>query len=147
MLKRDLSILFILFLLSGCATTVNEQAPLLKAKVANLSQVLEEERKDKQDLLKTINEQEQEMQALTQASEQEKGQARTLAKSKTKTYYQFVIRIQTALRNAGFRPGLIDGKIGKQTLSALKRFQEANDLTPDGRVDKQTWALLREYLY
>ena len=146
MLKRDLSILFILFLLSGCATTVNEQAPLLKAKVTNLSHALEEERKDKQDLLKTINEQEQTIQDLTQASEESTGQAWIIVKTKNKTHYQSVIRIQTALRNAGFKPGLIDGKMGKLTFSALKKFQEANRLTPDGRLDKQTWALLRNHL-
>jgi len=56
-------------------------------------------------------------------------------------------QIQTALKNAGYDPGVIDGKMGKQTKEAIRAFQRANNLNADGRVGKKTWKLLREYLY
>ncbi|HRZ13908.1 MAG TPA: peptidoglycan-binding domain-containing protein [Candidatus Omnitrophota bacterium] len=54
--------------------------------------------------------------------------------------------IQTALKNAGFFKGVIDGKIGSQTKEAVRKFQEANGLNPDGNVGSKTWALLSKYL-
>ncbi|MFZ2937989.1 MAG: peptidoglycan-binding domain-containing protein, partial [Candidatus Omnitrophota bacterium] len=34
-----------------------------------------------------------------------------------------------------------------QTKDAIKAFQQANNLTVDGKVGKKTWDLLKEYLY
>jgi peptidoglycan hydrolase-like protein with peptidoglycan-binding domain len=56
-------------------------------------------------------------------------------------------QIQIALKNAGYDPGAIDGKIGRQTRDAIESFQKANNLHTDGKVGKKTWALLRDYLY
>ena len=54
--------------------------------------------------------------------------------------------IQMALRNAGFYIGNVDGKVGPLTRDAVKKFQEANDLTSDGVVGRKTWAKLKDYL-
>lgn len=54
--------------------------------------------------------------------------------------------IQTALKNAGYYAGLIDGKIGPLTKKATKEFQQANDLEVDGKVGLKTWAVLSKYL-
>lgn len=54
-------------------------------------------------------------------------------------------QIQTALQNAGFNPGSIDGKMGKQTREAIKFFQSANNLVADGKVGSKTWAVLQKY--
>ena len=54
--------------------------------------------------------------------------------------------IQTALKKAGLFKGVIDGKIGPETKEAIKRFQQANGITPDGIVGSKTWALLSKYL-
>jgi len=54
--------------------------------------------------------------------------------------------IQTALNNAGFYNGPIDGRIGKQTRDGIKEFQKANNLKSDGRVGSKTWAVLKAYL-
>lgn len=56
-------------------------------------------------------------------------------------------QIQIALRNAGYNPGPIDGRMGRQTREAIRAFQRTNNLLVDGRVGKQTWSLLKEYLY
>jgi len=55
-------------------------------------------------------------------------------------------QIQAALRNAGYSPGKIDGRIGKQTREAIRSFQRANNLAVDGKVGKKTWEALRIYL-
>jgi peptidoglycan hydrolase-like protein with peptidoglycan-binding domain len=54
--------------------------------------------------------------------------------------------IQTALKNAGFYQGEIDGKIGSKTKGAVMKFQEANGLNPDGSVGSRTWEKLSEHL-
>ncbi len=55
-------------------------------------------------------------------------------------------RIQSALKNAGFYNGSIDGKIGKETKKAIKDFQKANGLNADGIIGRKTWAKLQKYL-
>lgn len=54
--------------------------------------------------------------------------------------------IQTALKNAGFYTGAIDGKIGPKTKSAVQEFQKAKGLKVDGKVGPKTWAELERYL-
>ena len=54
--------------------------------------------------------------------------------------------IQTALKNAGFYTGEIDGKIGPMSKKAIEAFQQANGLKADGKVGPKTWALLSKYL-
>jgi hypothetical protein len=39
-----------------------------------------------------------------------------------------VRRVQTSLDNAGYAPGTIDGILGKQTLAAIKRYQQDKEL-------------------
>ena len=46
--------------------------------------------------------------------------------------------IQTALKNAGYYIGEIDGKIGRLTTKAIEDFQEANGLGVDGKVGPKT---------
>jgi peptidoglycan hydrolase-like protein with peptidoglycan-binding domain len=54
--------------------------------------------------------------------------------------------IQAALKGAGFYSGELDGVIGPATKEAIRKFQEANQLTPDGVVGSKTWAILEKYL-
>jgi len=54
--------------------------------------------------------------------------------------------IQTALKNAGFYTGAIDGKIGPNSKKAITEFQKSNDLVVDGKVGPKTWAVLSRYL-
>lgn len=55
-------------------------------------------------------------------------------------------QVQTALKNAGFYTGNVDGHMGKKTHDAVKAFQKVNNLTVSGKVSKKTWALLSGYL-
>lgn len=55
-------------------------------------------------------------------------------------------QIQTALRKAGFYKGEVDGKEGPQTKRAIKAFQKAKGLNPDGVVGPRTWEELNKFL-
>ena len=55
-------------------------------------------------------------------------------------------QIQTALANAGFYSGPVDGKIGPMTQQSIKNFQSAHGLTADGRVGTKTWDALKAFL-
>ncbi|MFH1478323.1 MAG: peptidoglycan-binding protein [Candidatus Omnitrophota bacterium] len=54
--------------------------------------------------------------------------------------------IQIALKNAGFDPGGIDGKMGQRTRQAVKEFQKTKGLKIDGVVGLKTWGELGKYL-
>lgn len=58
--------------------------------------------------------------------------------SDTKTIKQ----IQTKLKNWGYYDGEVDGIFGYKTETAVKKFQEKNGLTVDGKVGNQTFAAL-----
>jgi hypothetical protein len=53
-----------------------------------------------------------------------------------------VEQVQQLLKQAGYYYGLVDGKFGPLTYSAVRRFQEANGLLVDGIVGPQTMAAL-----
>jgi peptidoglycan hydrolase-like protein with peptidoglycan-binding domain len=54
--------------------------------------------------------------------------------------------IQTALKNAGFYNGKIDGKLGPMSTKAIQEFQKANKLKADGKVGRKTWEALSRHL-
>ncbi|MCX5711488.1 MAG: peptidoglycan-binding domain-containing protein [Candidatus Omnitrophica bacterium] len=54
--------------------------------------------------------------------------------------------IQTALKNAGYYTGTVDGKIGPKTKKAIEECQKANSLKADGKVGPKTWEALSKYL-
>ena len=141
--------MFILSVLAGCATTTQfstsqTQSESRDAQITDLTIALEEERQEKQRLLKVIQEHEARIEELVLESQEAKTTGPVFAGHKG--YYFYVIAIQSALKNAGFSPGFIDGRMGRRTQAALKDFQKANGLSTDGRIDRQTWNLLRNYL-
>jgi murein L,D-transpeptidase YcbB/YkuD len=54
--------------------------------------------------------------------------------------------IQSALKNAGYYNGAIDGKVGSMTKKAIEDFQRANGLQADGKVGPKTWGVLAKFL-
>ena len=48
-------------------------------------------------------------------------------------------QVQQALKVAGFDPGPADGRMGARTRAAIRDFQLANGLEPDGKVGSKTW--------
>lgn len=61
-------------------------------------------------------------------------------------YKPTVNEIQTALKNAGYYSGNVDGKAGPVTKKAVEEFQKANGLNADGKVGPKTWVLLGKHL-
>ncbi|HAA33039.1 MAG TPA: hypothetical protein DCE56_41620 [Cyanobacteria bacterium UBA8553] len=53
-----------------------------------------------------------------------------------------VKQLQQRLQEKGFNPGSIDGVFGLGTKAAVRAFQKANGLEPDGMVGQQTWKAL-----
>lgn len=134
------SIVFIFLIsLSGCATA-RKRKDLEIQGLKNQISVLEAQLQDK-DL---------EISNLREELSKPAGETETLSKKKVVPEvksHPSVRQIQTALRNAGYNPGSIDGRMGRQTRDAIRAFQRANNLSADGKVGKRTWVLLGEYLY
>lgn len=61
-------------------------------------------------------------------------------------YKPGIRQIQTALKNAGYYAGSVDGVSGKMTKKAIEEFQTANGLQADGKVGPKTWAALSKHL-
>lgn len=61
-------------------------------------------------------------------------------------YKPTVNEVQTALKNAGFYSGTVDGKIGPNTKKAITEFQKSQGLVADGKVGPKTWDLLSKHL-
>jgi Putative peptidoglycan binding domain len=57
-----------------------------------------------------------------------------------------VRQLQEALAEAGFDAGPADGTFGEQTEAAVVAFQQANDLSVDGRVGPETAEALNQVL-
>lgn len=53
--------------------------------------------------------------------------------------------IQTALKKAGFYKGSINGKYGRKTKKAVKKFQKSKGMKVTGSVGPQTWAALAPF--
>lgn len=54
--------------------------------------------------------------------------------------------IQTLLKEAGFDPGNIDGKMGPRTKRIVLEFQEAHQLKVDGKIGYQTLSQLAAFI-
>ena len=54
--------------------------------------------------------------------------------------------IQVLLKEAGFNPGRIDGKLGARTKAAVLKFQEAHGLKIDGKIGYQTLGKLATFI-
>lgn len=62
-----------------------------------------------------------------------------------KVYARKTEDIQSALKRAGYNPGSVDGKMGRSTRKALRRFQRDNGLRSDGIVGPETMKRLQPF--
>ena len=146
MLRKGISFLILfIFLISvtGCAT-VHKRKDLEIQGLKNQLSVLEAQIQAKDEEIDGLRD------SLAEAREQRTesinvaGRKKVIEEIKSRPS---VKQVQIALQNAGYNPGSIDGRTGRQTRDAIKAFQRANNLKSDGKVGKKTWDLLKEYLY
>lgn len=130
---------------SGCATLRNKdlEAQSLRNQIQALEAQLSQKDSEIVSLRQALDEQGQEKEELAKKLVKTTGRA---IGQETKSRPS-IKQIQTALTNAGYNPGPIDGRMGKMTRDAIKAFQRANELRVDGRAGKRTWSLLKKYLY
>lgn len=57
---------------------------------------------------------------------------------------QEIIQVQQRLSELGYKPGVADGKLGKVTNKAIKKFQRDNNLAETGKADKITINMLEQ---
>jgi peptidoglycan hydrolase-like protein with peptidoglycan-binding domain len=55
---------------------------------------------------------------------------------------KLVMRVQLALNGRGYCNCTVDGKLGKTTIDAIKKFQKANGLAETGLLDEKLLSLL-----
>jgi len=125
------------FSLSGCAT-MRKNNDLEIQGLRNKTLALEAQLKEKDDELNSLKE-------AAPLKSSEDVNLNTGKDSETKQQAN-PKQIQTALKNAGYYQGTVDGKMGKKTRKAVRAFQKANNLPADGRVGKNTWEVLKDYL-
>ena len=125
-----------IFVLSGCAT-MNKDDTLLNQGLRNRISALEMQLSEKDNQINNLQELVARNDQGANLGAQTVGEMRGSIKIK---------HIQTALKNAGYFPDVVDGKMGKKTRLAVKEFQRANNLNADGRVGKNTWEVLKGYL-
>ena len=138
MVKRyilGLAAIAVIISLAGCATCKNKDLEIQNLR--NQVKVLEADLQVKDNEIMNLRES-----FAKELQKKDKMSGRVIETKERPTVKQ----IQTALKNAGYNPGPIDGKMGKQTRDAIRAFQRANGLAVDGKVGKLTWALLKEYL-
>lgn len=57
-------------------------------------------------------------------------------------YSPVVVKLQVLLDRARFSPGEITGRMNDNTVRALKSFEQASGLQPDGVLDREVWERL-----
>ncbi|MDD5166331.1 MAG: peptidoglycan-binding domain-containing protein [Candidatus Omnitrophica bacterium] len=134
-----------LFLVSlgGCATA-RKQKDLDIQGLKNQVSVLEAQIQAKDEEINSLKDALNKPAEEKESSVNQVGKKRVVGEVKSRPSVKM---IQVALKNAGFDPGHIDGRMGRQTRDAIKAFQKANNLNADGKTGKETWGLLGKYLY
>jgi len=136
------------FAVSGCSTVpkqYKEDMGGIKTKVDTLESRVETVESKQLEAEKMVTEQAQSIEEIKAAKQQAVSKSNISILSRTGTGNK-TKDIQTALKNAGFYDGKIDGIKGEQTKKAVKAFQKANGLRDDGVVGPKTWELLARYV-
>lgn len=170
---RNLAIIASILFLSGCATTsapnelddLRRQMNVMEGRVQEKDRQIEQlqeninkvkaDSKDIGELQGQLEARNKELSSLQEALDRESKEKALLAERidvlmgqyKRPESTNYTKQIQLALKNAGFDPGAIDGVMGSRTRKAIRYFQKANNLPITGKIDKNTWARLRKYLY
>ncbi len=131
--------------LAGCATSGTQKIQenqQLKARIVQLESEIQKREEQKNQLETQLEEERRSKENI----ERKLGYVKAGGAIKDFESPSTIKKIQTALKNAGYEVGPIDGKMGRKTKDAIKDFQRENGLTADGIVGQKTWAKLSKYL-
>lgn len=129
-----------IMILTGCGTVgqkgKDSGVEMCQTRIDEMQQLLQQRDEEIYNLQMELRRKESDSGARSEVSQDSSLSGRPLSRK----------QIQTALQKAGFYNGQIDGKIGKNTKRAIRKFQKDNDLPSDGVVGKKTREKLRKYL-
>ena len=139
--KLSAFLLFVLVLATGCATTrarKPEATPEQNTQASQLQQQLQAKDQQIHDLQYQLSK----TQSATNANDVSTG-LKDEKSSIIRVPGVSVIDVQKVLIRAGYDPGPADGRAGKKTKSAIKKFQRKHNLAADGVVGEKTWNRLK----
>ena len=152
---RLMTLIILGFFLTGCVTTKNKTSmDQLQTRIVELEQKLDEKDAEIVDLKYELKDVSTKVDSIhTTESAPSRSSAAAISAEPSAEKDDSVVKvsasavdIQTALKNAGFYNGAIDGKIGSQTKRAIVSFQKSRKLKADGVIGKRTWEELNAYL-
>jgi len=161
--KRQLIVVFVLIIFTaGCATTTQpDTLAQLRIQVAQLERKVSQRDSEVEMLLTRVDELSLQLERMGSVKqpfsfkeiENQEGVKRSSTKKSPLNQNKKTIRvnvspreIQTALKNAGYYNGVIDGKIGSKSRQAIVEFQKDHELKSDGIIGKRTWDEMKNYL-
>jgi murein L,D-transpeptidase YcbB/YkuD len=158
-LQKLIPVVVSLLVFSGCAATSQSNTPLvsqLQMRVGELERDVDtREARIRQmesaikDLTHEIDQMKRRGGSYAQSRSSEDGSLGSPAKGDDKNIVRVPVgvdKVQVALKNAGYYKGEVDGKIGKETRSAISRFQTDRGLKADGVIGRKTWDELKTHL-
>lgn len=158
MLLRFIIGVVLIGFLTGCATTQSPTAVNnLQIKVTRVENRLDENEQEVSDLKYAVDELATSVAKLSASGSSVKQTPKAEVGSSSQpvesAIYEGILRVpvtsqevQTALKNAGYYDGAIDGKLGSGSQKAIRDFQKDKGLQSDGIIGKKTWAELKNFL-
>lgn len=138
---------FMIIALTGCETVpkkFKEEVTGIKTKVDDLESRVGSVETRQADVERASSEQSQSIEEM-KAGRRAPRTTNIGVKPKAAKSKEEIKEIQSCLKNAGFYDGKVDGIKGGGTRKAIREFQRANGLTPDGVVGPKTWELLSKH--
>jgi murein L,D-transpeptidase YcbB/YkuD len=141
-------VIAVVFAVSGCSTVpkkYKEDMSGIKAKVDTLESRVETVESKQLEVERTAAQQGQSIEEMKAAKQLAVSKSNISILNRTPSMGN-IRDIQTALKNAGFYEGKVDGIKGSETKKAIRLFQKSNGLREDGVVGPKTWELLSRYV-
>ncbi len=140
--------------LAGCASTQTQNSVAqMQMRMGELEKQVEMKDEEVKNLQEQVRELSYNVDRLNSQTRKEYGSSRSSSTTKVSGKDEDVLhvdvsgeKVQTALANAGYYKGAVDGKLGAKTRDAIGQFQKDHGLKADGVIGKRTWAELKTYL-
>ncbi|MEW5894385.1 MAG: peptidoglycan-binding protein [Candidatus Omnitrophota bacterium] len=149
--KRMVILVGLVVMISGCATTAQDQSMVtqLQLRIGELEREVQMRDQRISDLEYEVKDLSYDIKKMKDKPKSTSSMTSSMpAKVEGETIRLDVdhSEVQRALKAAGYYEGAIDGKVGPGTKAAITQFQKDNGLTADGLLGRQTWTALQKYL-